>query len=133
MIVADTNIVASLFVPTPSSTVCENVLSADPYWITPPLWRSELRNTFLKYIKAGHMTVSDAVRHFGTAERLLGNLTYDVDTPSVLDLASSTESSAYDCEFVSLAVNFKLQLVTLDKRVLKNFPDLAIHPKDFVT
>ncbi len=50
----------------------------------------------------------------------------------VLTLASQSTSSSYDCEFVALAMDIGCQLVTADKRIDRNFPDVAILLEDFV-
>ena len=38
--------------------------------------------------------------------------------------------TAYDCEFVALADVHQVPLVTVDRRILKTFPKLAISLKD---
>ncbi len=45
---------------------------------------------------------------------------------------SESNCSAYDCEFVALASDFDIQLVTFDKKIISEFPAIAIHPEDFV-
>ena len=40
---------------------------------------------------------------------------YDVDSTSVLKLASETECSLYDCEYAALAIKLGVSLVTSDK------------------
>lgn len=37
-----------------------------------------------------------------------------------------------DCEFVALADDLNSKLVTFDKGIIKEFPDLAVHPADFI-
>ena len=44
MIVADTNTIAYLYLPSDFSEACELALTKDPHWIASLLWRSELRN-----------------------------------------------------------------------------------------
>ncbi len=44
MIVADTNTIAYLYLPTDQIDSVVSLLHKDPHWIAPLLWRSELRN-----------------------------------------------------------------------------------------
>jgi hypothetical protein len=41
------------------------------------------------------------------------------------------DRSSYDCEFVALAVDLGVKLVTFDMKLCNEFSDIAIHPKDF--
>jgi predicted nucleic acid-binding protein len=45
-------------------------------------------------------------------------------------LAARSACSAYDCEFVALARDLDVRLVTADRR-LRGLPDTAISPEDF--
>jgi predicted nucleic acid-binding protein len=49
----------------------------------------------------------------------------------VLELASRSGCSAYDCEFVALAQDLEVPLVTNDRQILKAFPTIAISPSAF--
>jgi predicted nucleic acid-binding protein len=49
-----------------------------------------------------------------------------VNSRSVLQLVRGSECSAYDCEFVALAMELGLKLVTMDGQVLRAFPDGAV-------
>ena len=48
---------------------------------------------------------------------------FEVHSREVLELVRDSECSAYDCEFVALANRFETKLVTMDKKVLKAFPE----------
>ncbi|NLH43945.1 MAG: type II toxin-antitoxin system VapC family toxin [Planctomycetes bacterium] len=50
----------------------------------------------------------------------------------VLALAAASACSAYDCEFVALAKDLNLPLVTADKQILTQFPDVAVSLATFV-
>ena len=43
-----------------------------------------------------------------------------------MELVRDSDCSAYDCEFVALAVKLDTKLVTVDKKLLKAFPDRAV-------
>lgn len=47
-------------------------------------------------------------------------------------LAASSACSAYDCEFVALAKDLDIPLVTADKQILTQFPDVAVSLATFV-
>jgi len=49
----------------------------------------------------------------------------------VLRLVASSTCSAYECEFVALADQLSVPLVTLDRAVLREFPVVAINPSRF--
>lgn len=44
MIVADTNLIAYLWISGEKSELADQVFQKDPSWIAPVLWRSEFRN-----------------------------------------------------------------------------------------
>ena len=57
------------------------------------------------------------------AELLVADSEYEVDSFDVLKLASESGCSAYDREFVALAVRLSTNLVTADAQLRKAFPD----------
>jgi predicted nucleic acid-binding protein len=60
------------------------------------------------------------------ALKLLRGREYEVPSYEVLRLASTSNCSAYDCEFIAAANDLKVPLVTVDKQVLRDFPSVAI-------
>jgi predicted nucleic acid-binding protein len=50
----------------------------------------------------------------------------------VLDLITESNYTAYDCEFVALANELNVQLVTADKQLLTRFPERTISLEEFV-
>jgi len=63
---------------------------------------------------------------------LMAGREHDVSSSRVLRLAAESACSAYDCEFVALAQDLSVRLVTVDKRVLKDFPGTAIAMDEFL-
>ncbi len=62
----------------------------------------------------------------------MGTREFSINSKQVLTLTAESNCSAYDCEFIALASDFDIQLVTFDKKILAEFPDITIHPDDFV-
>lgn len=114
MIVVDTNVLAYLLVPGRHTEAAEQLLLSDPVWAAPLLWRSEPRSFLATYVRAKHMELSDAVALYRRASDIIGSEEYEAETSEVLRLAKASSSSAYDCEFVSVAEYLGVKLVTAD-------------------
>jgi predicted nucleic acid-binding protein len=132
MIVADANLLAYLVMPGERTAEAEAVLARDPTWVVPVLWRSELRSVVHKYILRGDITVSRALSLLEQAEEIIGGREGDVDSQDVLELASRSRCTTYDCEYVALANALGVPLVTTDRAVIRAFPGRALAPDEFV-
>jgi predicted nucleic acid-binding protein len=132
LIVADTNTIAYLYLPSEFSKDCERVLEIDPQWAAPALWRSEFRNILAFYMRRNLITLADAFEVQTKAELLLKGNEFEVDSLSILKLADESGCSAYDCEFVCLAQSIESKLVTADKKILHKFPGVAISLRNFL-
>lgn len=131
MIVADTNLIVYLFITGDQTTLAQKVLAKDSQWIVPPLWQSEFRNVLAAYIRRG-MTLSGAKQVMEDALQMLEKRQILPSHEKVLDLITESDCTAYDCEFVALARQLNIQLVTADKQLLKQFPDCALSLEDFI-
>jgi len=65
------------------------------------------------------------------AEILMQGEEYQVDSRKIIKLIDSSECSAYDCEFVALAQNLDVPLITSDKQIINDFPETAISIESF--
>ena len=133
MIVVDTNIIGYLYLSSERSEQAEQALLKDSEWIAPILWKSELQNVLAQYIRKGLLTFEDAVRVMDEATKLMEGMEYEVGYMGVLQLVKESTCSAYDCEFVSLARDLDVPLVTVDKQILREFPNDAISLDEFVS
>ena len=79
------------------------------------------------------MAIEDARQTMGQAESLLTKREYSLPSDPVLNLTLATNLSAYDAEFVILAEQLQIKLITFDKEILKAVPEIAISPKEFVS
>lgn len=55
----------------------------------------------------------------------------EVDSSHVLMLTQKSGLSAYDCEYVALAQQLGIPLVTSDARIIKAFPTIAVAVDSF--
>lgn len=122
MIVVDTNVIACLYLPGAQTAAARRSLLADPDWVAPYLWRSELRNVLATYLRGGHIALPEAESVMAEAERTMMDAEFDVDSAEVLALALESGASAYDCEYVALARRLKIKVLTSDRALLRRFP-----------
>ncbi len=132
MIVADSNLIAYLHLPGPKERVADAVLLKDSEWWVPPLWKSEFRSILFAYMRTQGMDVTTAEAHWTEAWDHLGPNQMEPNPARVLAKASDSRLSAYDAEFVVLAEDLGVRLVTSDRQVLNAFPKIAISPEDFL-
>jgi predicted nucleic acid-binding protein len=132
MIVVDTNIIGYLFLTSEKSTLAEQALGKDPLWAAPLLWRSELRNVLALYLRKGLISLDDAGQIMDEATALMQGQEYVVTSNQVLELVSISTCSTYDCEFVALARDLNVSLVTSDQQVLRDFQKFAVSLETFV-
>ena len=131
MIVADTNLIVYLFITGDQTSLAQKILAKDPQWIVPPLWQSEFRNVLAAYIRRG-MTLSGSKQLMEDALQMLEKRQLLPSYEKVLDLIAESDCTAYDCEFIALARQLNIQLVTADKQLLDQFPDCAISLQEFL-
>jgi len=126
MIVVDTNVLAYLYLPSVFTEAAEKLLERESDWAAPILWRSEFRNILAGYTRRKSLTFDQALMLQSEAESLLAGAEYEVDSLRVLELARDSNCSAYDCEFIALARTLDTRLVTMDAKLLRAFPGVAV-------
>lgn len=126
MIVVDSNVLAYLYLPCEHTAAAEALYERDPDWAAPILWRSEFRNILAGCLRRGTISFEQTLRLQQEAEGLLEGAEYEVDSRSVLELVRDSDCSAYDCEFIALAIKLETKLVTMDKKLLRAFPKHAV-------
>ena len=133
MIVVDTNIIGYLYLTSDRSGQAEQALRKDPFWSAPLLWRSEFRNVLALYIRKEFLRLDEAQQIMGEATQLMQGREYEITSHQVLSLVAQSTCSAYDCEFVALAEDLDIPLVTIDKQILHQFPGRAISLEEYLT
>lgn len=131
MIVVDTNQIAYLLIGGEFTDAVRRVFIQDSAWSAPLLWRSEFRSILAQYIRRDELRLPQARRMQQMAEELLAGREHLIDSDKILRLVEQSRCSAYDCEFVALAMELRVPLVTSDKQILREFPKISISPEAF--
>jgi predicted nucleic acid-binding protein len=132
MIVADSNTIAYLLIPGEYSEQAKAVFKKDSNWVAPFLWRSEFCNILALCLRKKLLTLAQAQQLLLKANFLMQGCEYETDLSKVLNLASVSGCSAYDCEFVALAQQLGVLLVTTDRKLLQAFPSETISMDKFI-
>ena len=131
MIVADTNLIAYLLVTGPYTDEAEAVYEKDPEWVAPLFWRSEFRNVLVLSVRRGLLSLQNAFDVMERAERMMKGREHQTASAGILRLASDSGCSAYDCEFVALALELNVPLVTSDNALIRKFKPTAVSMRAF--
>jgi predicted nucleic acid-binding protein len=126
LIVVGTGLIGYLYLTGERSSQAERAYQKDPHWAAPLLWRSELQNVLVLYLRRRILSPSDAAGIMDAADELMTGREYQVPSHSVLQFAAQSRCSAYDCEFIALASDLQIPLVTVDQLILNQFPQTAI-------
>ena len=131
MIVADTNLVAYVVIPGEQTNSALRVRSIDRNWIAPGLLRHELINVIAFNVRKGILSKDEGIRAF---RRGLDLVKFDdrfSDPVTVLNLCEISKGASYDAEFVWLAMQLHVPLVTGDGPLVNTFPSVVVHFKNF--
>ena len=126
-VVVDTNVIAYYWLPGAHTENAVALRRRTDGWFVPKLWRSEFQNVLGRYLRAGFIGLDQAKALIRSAEAELVDFEREVDSVVVMDLVAASTCSAYDCEFVALAMSMGVPLVTEDAQVIREFPPVAIN------
>lgn len=133
MIVADASLLAHLLIPSSDSALAEDVYRRDPEWSAPVLWRSELRSVLLKHMRNSEMKIDLAKAVIEKGLLVISDRETLPPTPAVLEAAVEFKVSAYDAEYLVVARQLGVPLLTFDRKLQQAAPRLAIAPSVFAS
>jgi predicted nucleic acid-binding protein len=131
VIIADSGVLVYFWLPSALSEWAEAAKAQDGVWAAPVLWRAEFRNVLAGYLRQKLLTEAEANAAFLDAQKDLGAHEFTVPTERILKLVLASDCTAYDCEYVALAQDLKVPLVTTDRQVLRAFPKTAVSLEKF--
>lgn len=131
MIVVDASLLLAFWLPGDWTELAEAVKLRDGIWAAPVLWRSEFREGLAGFLRRGLLNEAQANAAFLNAQNDLVEKEFSVPTDRILKLLLSSDCTAYECEYVALARDLGLPLVTTNERILRAFPDAAVSLTEF--
>ena len=132
MIVVDTNIICLRWLPAKETAQADALIERDPRWATALLWRWEFRNALAGYVRGGALTTAAATCICARAETTMAQNEFCAPAGQVFDLAAQSSCTAYDCEFVAVARERGVPLVTANRAILREFPHIAVSLDKFL-
>ena len=131
MIVVDNSVLVYFWLPGAFAEWAEAAKAQDGIWAAPVLWRAEFRNVLAGYLRRKLLTEAEANTAFLNAQKDLGAQEFTVPTERILKLVLASDCTAYDCEYVALAQDLGVPLVTADKQILRVFPKTTVSLEKF--
>ena len=131
MIVVDTNVIAYLLIMGDKTDLAQRTYRNEPGWVVPSLWRHEFLNVLATFVQHGGGGLEDAIGIWSQSLRLFARNEREFDLTQALLLASQHGISAYDAQYVALAIDLQAPFVTEDRRLLRLFPELAVSMNSF--
>ena len=111
----DTNTLAYLLIEGDRTPDAQALYERDSDWIAPRLWEFEFQNILTTYSRANHLRITTAQQIWASATSLMAGRTYDINGEEALSVAARLGITAYDSQFVSLAEQADLPLITEDR------------------
>jgi predicted nucleic acid-binding protein len=132
MIVVDSNIVAARNLTSSLTSEAKQVEEKDPIWVVPVLWRYEFQNILASAIKAKQIKPEQALNIWEKVLNILINNEYEPSASKVIDLVAQKGITAYDGQFIAVALEMGISCVTEDRELQGKFPGIAISMNEFL-
>jgi predicted nucleic acid-binding protein len=133
VIVADTNLISYLLIEGEQTNSARRVWEIDPHWKMPPLWRSEFLSVLATTARVGIIEETQAISLWRNAVSIFSRCEQEPDGEQVLCFALKYKISAYDAQFIVLAYDLSIPLVTADKKLRHACPDLTVSLEKFAS
>ena len=132
MIIVDSNIVTARNLTSTLTSKAEQVEEKDPVWIVPVLWRYEFQNILATAIKAKQIKPEQALDIWEKVSKTLVENECEPSASKVIDLVAQYGITAYDGQFIAVALEMGIPCVTEDRELQEKFPGIAISMDGFL-
>jgi len=132
MIVVDSNIIAARNLTSSLTSEAKQVEEKDPVWIVPVLWRYEFQNILATAIKARQIRPEQALDIWEKVSNILAENECEPSASKVVSLVAQYEITAYDGQFIAVALEMGIPCLTEDRELREKFPGIAISMDEFL-
>jgi predicted nucleic acid-binding protein len=132
MIVVDSNVIAARNLTSALTAKAEKVERKDPVWIVPVLWRYEFQNILATAIRARQITPASALEVWERVATILVENESEPSPTKVIDLVAQYGITAYDGQFIALAMEMGVPCITEDQELRRKFPGISLSMDDFL-
>jgi len=132
MIVVDSNIIAARTLTSSLTSEAKQVEEKDPVWIVPVLWRYEFQNILATAIKAKQIRAEQALDIWEKVSNILAENECEPSVSKVISLVAQYEITAYDGQFIAVALEMGVPCLTEDRELREKFPGIAISMDEFL-
>ena len=132
MIVVDWNIVAARNLTSSLTSEAKQVEEKDPVWIVPVLWRYEFQNILATAIKSKQIKPEQALDTWEKVSKILIENECEPPAPRVIDLVAQYGITAYDGQFIAVALEMGIPCLTEDRELQEKFPGIAVSMGEFL-
>lgn len=132
MIVVDTNIVAYLSIEGERTAQARVLWDSDPHWQMPIIWQHEYLNILSTYTRSDGIGLEDAKHLWKIVTQKFIDAHIEIDMSVALDLAVQHNISAYDAQFIALANELEVPLISEDKRLRDRCPERVINMAEYI-
>jgi len=126
MIVVDTNIIVYLKCTATFNAQACHARDLDPVWVVPTLWRHEFLNALLRIARQQELPLHRTLEIWRDTFNGFVSQEYQANMELALRLAMEQQLTCYDAQYLALAHEFGVRLLTEDKELLRKFPAVAI-------
>jgi predicted nucleic acid-binding protein len=131
VIVADASVVTFLFLEGELSGIVRELYTTDPEWVTPPILNHEMLN-ILAAVGSAEGNVQGMEELWREARGVLGSRQQIPDPQRSLRLAIELGISGYQAQYLALADQLKLPLLTTDALLLDLLPKKTCRPEVYL-
>ena len=132
MIVIDANILIYSLIECDHSPLIHKLREKDVDWRTAGLCLHETLNVLATYQRREVLTLTQCRELLAHADRFIKVAQCDVEMEAALAVAAEYAITGYDAQYVVLAQNLNVPLITEDRKLRKAVPGIALSMQEFL-
>ena len=132
MIVIDANILIYALIECDNSRLIPQLRAKDADWRTTGLCLHETLNVLATYQRRGLLTLEQCRELLKSANRFITVAQCEVDMEASLAAAAKYGITGYDAQYVALAQNLAVPLITEDRKLRQAVPGIGISMQEFI-